>query len=85
MSEAELGSVKSIEWEVTGAECLEIEEPQVQQESIMEKGVVKFLLGIGGIILGISIAMMASSFHTIEEGHVGVYFKQGALVVSFAA
>ena len=32
-------------------------------------------------ILVLSVAMMASSFHVVEEGHVGIYFKQGALQV----
>ena len=81
LSEAELGSVKdSIEWEITGE--TELPEPQEPIQTEMEsKGVVKCMIGTGVAILGICIAMMASSFHTIEEGHVGVYFKQGALVV----
>ena len=32
-------------------------------------------------ILVLAVAMMASSFHVVEEGHVGIYFKQGALQV----
>ena len=32
------------------------------------------------LFVGLCIAMMASSFHIIEEGNVGVYYKQGALV-----
>ena len=32
-------------------------------------------------ILILSVALMTSSFHVIQEGHVGIYFKQGALQV----
>ena len=43
-----------------------------------------FFLLIGFVavpVLGILIAAMVSSFHVIDEGHVGIYFKQGALMV----
>jgi len=37
------------------------------------------------VIFSILIAVLTSSIHTIEEGHVGIYFKHGALMdgVSF--
>ena len=43
-----------------------------------------FSLPIGFVtvpVLGILIAAMVSSFHVVDEGHVGIYFKQGALMV----
>ena len=38
------------------------------------------LVVVGGIFL-LAVAMMVSSFHIVDEGHVGIYFKQGALMV----
>ena len=52
----------------------------------MGRGKIGAIVGCGtAVVLSLSIAMLAKSLHKIEEGHVGIYFKHGALqVTSFA-
>ncbi len=37
------------------------------------------ILGVVVVLIGILIAVLVSSIHKINEGHVGVYFRHGAL------
>ena len=39
------------------------------------------LTGIAGPFVAFSIALIVHSFHVIDEGHVGIYFRHGALLV----
>ena len=58
------------------------EEKSVDKQKMTEtKAILKCIGFITVPILILVIAMMASSFHVVEEGHVGIYFKQGALMV----
>jgi len=59
------------------------EEPETESEDKPIMTETKSILKCIGVvtipILVLAVAMMASSFHVVEEGHVGIYFKQGAL------
>ncbi len=55
---------------------------QVTQQRMEPKEKLKCGLAILLPFLALCIAMMASSFHIIEEGNVGIYFRQGALMVN---
>merc|ERR1711860_341875 len=84
LTEVESGSVKGSEdWEVTGEpiELFELEEAEEAKNEEMDSKKTVQCVGLFLVILiGFSIGLMASSFHVIEEGNVGVYYKQGALV-----
>lgn len=59
-------------------------EEQPQNKPKMD---TKLKLKIGGIFFIVTTVLTAvllsASMHVIDEGHVGIYFKQGALVVIF--
>ena len=81
LTEVESGSIKGSEdWEVTGEpiELFELEEAeQAKNEEMDSKKTVQCVGLFLVILIGFSIGLMASSFHVIEEGNVGVYYKQG--------
>jgi len=55
-------------------------EPEEDKPKMTETKSILKCIGVVTIpILVLAVAMMASSFHVVEEGHVGIYFKQGAL------
>jgi len=84
LTEVESGSVKGSEdWEVTGEpiELFELEEAEQEAANMADSKKTVQCVGLFLVILiGFCIGMMASSFHIIDEGNVGVYYKQGALV-----
>ena len=81
LTEVESGSVKGSEdWEVTGEpiELFELEEAEQEIASMADSKKTVQCVGLFLVILiGFCIGMMASSFHIIDEGNVGVYYKQG--------
>ena len=81
LTEVESGSVKGSEdWEVTGEpiELFELEEAEQEASNMADSKKTVQCVGLFLVILiGFCIGMMASSFHIIDEGNVGVYYKQG--------
>ena len=54
---------------------------EIAQKMAEKKDIIKCTLIIVVPILILSIVLMSNSFHMIDEGHVGIYFRQGALMV----
>ena len=66
--------------EVAGKNNKSLPKLEVTDTENMSKGKILWIGGVAtSLLLALFIGMLAHSLHHIDEGHVGVYFKYGAL------